>query len=322
MAFVLRSTVLAAACLALLGSAPPTRSLEVRLERSRAFAGRSGALRVRIMMPGQAVEVPLKWDQPRPADARYRWVGVYGTSESTPSAPLTTNDLQAPGEPGIYELEISGNGTASRLSDARLLVKVPFNTKSSGRIGAYRIGSYPTANQSSSRYAPPEGLIEVTRENQQLRVSDHFTLREFLTHDQPDVWPKYVIVSPTMLDKLELVMTELSASGVPAHRMVVMSGYRTPQYNERGLSNGRAKLSRHQYGDAADVWVDNDGDWYIDDLNRDGRRDTGDARVMLRAVDAVEQKFPELLGGAGLYRDNGAHGPFIHIDTRGSKARW
>ena len=88
------------------------------------------------------------------------------------------------------------------------------------------------------------------------------------------------------------------------------------------MSNGRAKLSRHQYGDAADVWVDNDGDWYMDDLNRDGRSDTGDVRVMLRAVEAVERKYPELLGGAGIYRDNGAHGPFIHIDTRGSKARW
>ena len=28
------------------------------------------------------------------------------------------------------------------------------------------------------------------------------------------------------------------------------------------------------------------------------------------------------MGGAGVYTGNGAHGPFIHIDARGSHARW
>jgi uncharacterized protein YcbK (DUF882 family) len=162
----------------------------------------------------------------------------------------------------------------------------------------------------------------VTRENQGLRLSEHFSLREFLTHDQGAIWPKYVVVDPLLIDKLELVMRELEAMGVPAWRMVVMSGFRTPQYNRRGLDQGRASLSRHQYGDAADVWVDNDGDWYMDDLNRDGRRDTADAAVMLEAVERVESRHPGLIGGAGTYPDNGAHGPFIHVDVRGSRARW
>jgi hypothetical protein len=60
----------------------------------------------------------------------------------------------------------------------------------------------------------------------------------------------------------------------------------------------------------------------MDDLNQDGRRDTDDARVMLRAVERVEARYPELMGGAGVYRDNGAHGPFIHIDVRGERSRW
>jgi len=131
-----------------------------------------------------------------------------------------------------------------------------------------------------------------------------------------------VVVDPRLIEKLELVMAELNASGIRADRMVVMSGFRTPQYNRRGLNQGRATLSRHQYGDAADVWIDNDGDWYIDDLNRDGRRDTGDVRVMLRAVEKVEAKYPDLVGGAGIYAATSAHGPFIHIDVRGRRARW
>jgi uncharacterized protein YcbK (DUF882 family) len=117
-------------------------------------------------------------------------------------------------------------------------------------------------------------------------------------------------------------MHELATRGIAASRMIVMSGFRTPQYNERGLDQGRAKLSRHQYGDAADVWVDVDGDWYMDDLDGDGRHNTRDARVMLDALERVESRHRDLVGGAGVYADNGAHGPFLHVDVRGSRARW
>jgi hypothetical protein len=70
------------------------------------------------------------------------------------------------------------------------------------------------------------------------------------------------------------------------------------------------------------VWVDNNDDGYMDDLNGDGRRDIADVRLMLRAVERVEARYPELVGGAGLYRANNVRGPFIHIDVRGRAARW
>jgi hypothetical protein len=60
----------------------------------------------------------------------------------------------------------------------------------------------------------------------------------------------------------------------------------------------------------------------MSDLNGDGRRDMEDARIMLRAVDAVERRYPELVGGAGIYRANRVRGPFIHVDARGTRARW
>jgi len=34
-------------------------------------------------------------------------------------------------------------------------------------------------------------------------------------------------------------------------------------------------------------------------------------------VEAVERTHPELVGGLGLYRE-----PYVHIDTRGTRARW
>ena len=40
-----------------------------------------------------------------------------------------------------------------------------------------------------------------------------------------------------------------------------MSGFRTPQYNKGGgNTGGRAGLSRHMYGDAADIFIDSNGD--------------------------------------------------------------
>ncbi|MGH7481431.1 MAG: D-Ala-D-Ala carboxypeptidase family metallohydrolase, partial [Longimicrobiales bacterium] len=231
--------------------------------------------------------------------------------------------LVAPAEPGLYELRLAAPEGVELASAVRMVVLVPMSARQGTRLEGYFVGRYPTEGSGrTDAYAPPAGLIRVTPELADLRISTHFRLREFLTHDQSEAWPKFVLVDRQLLDKLELVMAELERSGIAAEHMVVMSGFRTPQYNRRGLDAGRASLSRHQWGDAADVWIDNDGDWYMDDLNRDGRRNTGDARVMLRAVERVEARYPELIGGAGIYDDNGAHGPFIHIDARGSRARW
>ncbi|HEX7048963.1 MAG TPA: D-Ala-D-Ala carboxypeptidase family metallohydrolase [Longimicrobiales bacterium] len=285
--------------------------------------GRSGALRTWQAMPGERVELPLEWMGARPAEAWYRWVS-WPASERGEPAPLGEEDAAvAPSKPGVYGLEI-GDGDGSRVLEGwRLVVWMPRERKKGAYLRGYRIGWYPDADGApTERYAPPAGFIEVTPENQELRLSTHFKVREFLTKDQRSVWPKYVAIDPRLLDKLELVIQDLEARGIRADHLVVMSGFRTPQYNRKGLNLGRAVYSRHQYGDAADVWVDNDLDWYMDDLNGDGRRNTADARVMLESVRRVEARYPELVGGAGIYRDNGVHGPFIHIDARGYRARW
>ena len=143
-----------------------------------------------------------------------------------------------------------------------------------------------------------------------------------MTHDQRDVWPKYLVLREELVDKLELVIDDLGAHGVRVDRMVVMSGFRTPQYNARGVGRGRARDSRHQFGDAADVFVDNDGNGRMDDLNRDKRIDSRDARIIMQAIERVERVHPELVGGAALYRATKAHGPFAHVDVRGARARW
>jgi hypothetical protein len=200
-----------------------------------------------------------------------------------------------------------------------------FTDKLRGRIGRYRIGFWPAerGKRVSDAYANPEGFIEVTPENADVRVSEHFRLGDFLTHDQQDVWPKYLVLRAPLVDKLELVIAQLESRGVRVEHMRVMSGFRTPQYNAHGGERGgRSKVSRHMYGDAADVFVDNDGDGRMDDLNGDGRIDHRDAQVILDAVEAVERAHGELAGGVGVYRATRSHGPFAHVDVRGARARW
>ena len=202
---------------------------------------------------------------------------------------------------------------------------LPFAEKVGGRIGAYRIGFWPSERGRalrSAKYDAPAGFIQVTPDNAETAVSEHFRLRDFLTHDQARVWPKYLVLDEALVDKLELVISDLRAHGYQADRLHVMSGFRTPQYNRGGGDpRGRAEQSRHQYGDAADVWVEN-GDGTMADLNRDGRVDARDAAVLAESAERVEARHPELVGGVGVYRATGAHGPFVHIDTRGRRARW
>ena len=61
-----------------------------------------------------------------------------------------------------------------------------------------------------------------------------------------------------------------SRRGTPARGVHVMSGFRTPQYNRAGGDpRGRAGLSRHMFGDATDLWIDNDGDGLVDGADPD-----------------------------------------------------
>ena len=222
--------------------------------------------------------------------------------------------------PGVHAVRDSGAASGFALITMR-----DFAEKLGGKIGEYRMGFWPAERRKAlaTVYANPEGFIEVTPENADTHVSEHFRLRDFLTHDQQGVWPKYLVLRAPLVDKLELVISQLEARGTPVRRMRVMSGFRTPQYNARGgEKSGRSRVSRHMYGDAADVFVDNDGDGRMDDLNRDGRIDSRDARVILDAVEQVERMHGELAGGVGVYRATRAHGPFAHVDVRGTRARW
>ena len=269
--------------------------------------GSSGKLRATVEQPG----APVDTERADGADVRV----ATGADTGVAVAP----------RPGVWNVLVKVGAALQPVTDFNLITLHPFEEKQRGRIGGYFIGSWPGERSRSVRagYAHPSGFIEVTPENEDLQVSEHFRLRDFLTHDQQDVWPKYIVLEMKLVDKLELVLSDLASRGYDVSGVHVMSGFRTPQYNVGGGDpRGRAALSRHMYGDASDIYIDSDGNGVMDDLNHDRRVNIRDAQVILAAVDRVEREHPELIGGAGVYVASGGHGPFIHIDTRGYRARW
>jgi hypothetical protein len=274
--------------------------------------GASGKLAAAFRAPG----APLVPDPPPGLTARY---------QPDQGTPVLSPRFEAPPLPGVYQVSVELDEKRETVPDLRVITLVPFAAKKEGQIGAYRLGHWPYEHGGapSSAYANPAGFVEVTPENRSLPVSEHFTLGDFLTKDQPAVWPKYLLLDAGLVDKLELIIDELQHEGYPVRHLAIMSGFRTPLYNRAGgQTAGRGALSRHMYGDATDVFVDNDRDGWTDDVNRDGRVDTRDAEVVAHAADRVEARYPSLVGGVGIYAATGAHGPFTHVDARGRRARW
>ena len=219
--------------------------------------------------------------------------------------------------------------TAASLSGTPSTTETVFTMRSFGQkvrawLNGYRLGYWPQekGRLRSEAYKNPEGFIEVTPDNEDTRVSEHFRLRDFVSHGQNEVWPKYVVLREPLLDKLELVIEDLNDHGVNAEGMRIRSGFRTPAHNYAVRGEGSARDSRHQFGDAADVFIDQQGDGRMSDLNGDKRVNFADVKLILDAVERVEARYPELIGGTGLYAYSGRSGPFAHIDVRGVRARW
>jgi len=205
----------------------------------------------------------------------------------------------------------------------RFFIMRPFAHKRGEMLGGYRLGMWPAERwMMAANYLNPDGFVEVYPSDADLQLSAHFRLADFLTHDQQTTWPKYVLLEERLIDKLELVLGELRNRGVDNSHVVVLSGFRAPYYNDLRIDEGAARASRHQFGDAADVIIDVDGDGRMDDLNGDRRLDLRDLSAIGAAVAAVERQYPELIGGLGTYAAMGPSGPFAHVDVRGTSARW
>lgn len=235
------------------------------------------------------------------------------------SNPGTNHRWKAPNITGAYPINlITSSGERISLT---AFVLVPYDRLQEGRINGYRIDAYPSKPlKGLSIYLPPRGFIEVTEENRDTPVSPHFTLGQFVSK-QNSGYPKYVVLRPQMFLKLEGLLAEVNARGIRADSFHIMSGYRTPFYN-RVIRN--VDYSRHLWGGAADIFIDvAPADGVMDDINGDGVIDRKDAAFLFDIAEAYSRSSGrDLIGGLGEYDANAVHGPFVHIDARGYRARW
>lgn len=227
----------------------------------------------------------------------------------------------APAVAGLSRLTIThrSTGEVMRLT---VFTLVPATQVVHGKLNGYQIGDYPGKPLKGLRvYEAPTGFIEVTEANESVAVSPHFKLAQFVCK-QGGGYPRYMVLRPRLLLKLEGILGEINARGVKTDSLVIMSGYRTPYYNRL---IGNVRYSRHQWGGAADIYVDvAPEDGQMDDLSGDGRTNRLDALWLYRLASryAGEHHRKDLIGGVGVYNATAAHGPFVHVDVRGERARW
>lgn len=262
-------------------------------------------------LPGEVLDITAVG----PENVHYHADAQFGTRENGRNRWRMT----APSTPGVYTIIIDGGNDSIRLNG---FVMHPAASVSDGQINGYRIGSYPSRPlKGNPVYLPPDGFVELNEETASIQLSPHFRLSQFFSKQAGD-YPKYLVLRERLLLKLELLLETVNAHGVRATSFTVMSGYRTPFYN---AAIGNVEYSRHVYGGAADIYVDNDPeDDVMDDLNRDGKHDVRDAQTLYGWANRLfsEDGNRSLAGGLGVYQSTSAHGPFLHIDARGRRARW
>jgi hypothetical protein len=295
----------AVAALLILAAAAPPRTVgkvpfAVRT-RGLAFTEKVASLAV---LPGAHVDLEIEGGD----DGPYR-VDTRDGSELQWTS--TTWSWRAPDVPGLATITVR-DARGGKALELNVFVMVPFTDVQDGRLNGYRIGKYPSKTQ-------PLGFVEVTTDTIRTKLSPHFELRQFLCK-QPGGFPKYVVLSEALILKLERIIEVLDDAGHDVDTLSIMSGYRTPFYNE-GIGNVRD--SQHTAGTAADVFVDEKFDGRMDDLDRDGLVTRDDAIWLFRLIDHMDRMPAALFpGGLGDYGATGAHGPFVHVDVRGRLARW
>jgi uncharacterized protein YcbK (DUF882 family) len=225
----------------------------------------------------------------------------------------------APNQPGTYLFDLE-DGTSNSMR-INVLVLTPISEKEGEYMLGYRIGNYPIKPLNGNPiYERPKGLFAVDKESANLMLTPHFSLMQFLCKQQSN-YPKLVLINERLLLKLEYLLSVVNEAGYPVESFGFISAYRTPDYNKQ-IKNVR--YSRHVYGGAVDIIIDQDKDGHMDDLNQDGITNASDVEILHALVEAQyhQPAYRPYRGGLGFYEGNGVHKGFIHVDVRGNKARW
>jgi len=254
-------------------------------------------------------------------------------------------ECRAPNQPGLYQLGWREQGQSSPAISISVMVLTRAESQLQGdktllKVNGKSIGAYADPDHSSvkrvrenpQQYQIPKFFATLTPETLKLRFGEDFELGQlvafkdyrnaegrkvYTTERHTDVVP----LRMDLIDKLIKLRARLQEKGVKVTRFWITSGFRTPDYNR---SIGGATFSRHCYGDAADICIDEDGDKRMDDLNGDGRIDRKDGIVIGNACRELELEGAVVPGGIGVYEWDGDDSvrSHVHVDCRGFVSRW
>ena len=202
-----------------------------------------------------------------------------------------------------------------------LLVMQPNTEIKEGYLGGYKIGDYPAPRTHLFKNDNmPRGFLRVSPRMVDMPLTPNLILRRFLSKQAAE-FPKYVYVDEKLLLLLESFLKAVKKQGYDIETFSFVSGFRTPHYNQQ---LGNIRYSRHIFGDAADIYIDANGDFKLDDLNRDGVINQSDTRFLFGLAEQFKKTAygSQFIGGIGHYPPSKNHGGFIHLDTRGYRARW
>lgn len=304
--------------LALIGVCSPlSRAFDTgQLGFSVAYKDESSRYRVNavFLMPGETLKLKVQGHD----------TGSFIISDPAQRAQATGPrqwSWTAPDSSGLYPFKISGAAGGDTMF-FNAFVMVPASEMRGEYLRGYRIGKYPKAPlRGLAFYARPQGFIQLDSSTQSTPISPHFRLGQFACK-QTTALPAYLALKERLILKLELILEKANQAGWACETFHVMSGYRTPFYNHL---IGNVKLSAHQYGGAADIFIDSDPeDGEMDDLNGDGRSDGDDSELLFKLVDdmSLNEFYLPFIGGIGKYSKNESHGAFVHVDVRGFRAIW
>lgn len=282
------------------------------------------------------------------------WLGQGG--KLAPGDGIRQN-ARAPLQPGLYHLawhndaargEIvpaSSVQVPAALAELTVLVLAAAEIEIRGertmlKVNGKSIGGYydplkstvKRVREHAADYQVPKFFAALTSESAKLRLGPDFDLGDliafkdyvgadgrkvFTAERHTDVLP----LRPELIEKLILLRERLRQKGVVVTRFGITSAFRTPDYNR---SIGGATFSRHCYGDAIDLYIDEDHDHKMDDLNGDGKIDRKDGLVIANACRELELEGKVVPGGIGVYEWDGEESvrSHVHIDCRGYISRW
>lgn len=225
--------------------------------------------------------------------------------------------------------------TSSEKISLYLIVGYSAHDIDKGVINGYPIGIYPDENAASAKaiisdhrenYTPPSYFYNITPENENLFVSEHFRLIDFTMKSERGK-NRYISLKNDFINRLEDLQTRVTQSNLPSSKIKIIRSFISP--NElRILKKKGVKLSeytRFQYGDAAAVIIDDNNDNIMDDLNGDGRIDAEDVKIIEELVRDIERE-TRIYGGLGIMEKfddpDSPDTPYLLFDMRGFSSRW